>query len=61
MRIHTLVLAAAVISSSGVQMLSQMSGPPSSPPVGTKEDPAKALDAVDDGIPGSGGGEGDAR
>ena len=46
MRIRTLVLAAAVISSSGVQMCSQMSGPPPSPPVGTKEDPAKALEGL---------------
>src|ERR1700749_1624934 len=46
MRIRTLVLATAVISSSGVQMRSQMSGPPPSPPVGTKEDPAKALDGL---------------
>jgi hypothetical protein len=46
MLIRTLVLAAAVISSSGVQMRSQMSGPPPSPPVGTKEDPAKALDGL---------------
>src|SRR6201998_334719 len=46
MRIRTLVLAAAVISSSGVQMRSQMSGPPPSPPVGTKEDPAKAIDGL---------------
>lgn len=46
MRIRTLVLAAAVISSSGVQMRSQTSGPPPSPPVGTKEDPAKALDGL---------------
>ena len=46
MGIRTLVLAAAVISSSGVQMRSQMSGPPPSPPVGTKEDPAKALEGL---------------
>ena len=46
MRIRALLLAAAVISSSGLQMLSQMSGPPPSPPVGTKEDPAKALDGL---------------
>src|SRR5271163_608063 len=46
MRIRTLVLAVAVISSSGVQMRSQMSGPPPSPPVGTKEDPAKAVDGL---------------
>lgn len=44
MRIRALLLAAAVISSSGVQMRSQMSEPPPSPPVGTKEDPAKAVD-----------------
>jgi len=46
MRIRTLVLAAAVISSSCVQIRSQTSGPPPSPPVGTKEDPAKALDGL---------------
>ena len=46
MRIRTLVLAAAVISSGGLQLRSQMSGPPPSPPVGTKEDPAKALDGL---------------
>lgn len=46
MRIRTLVLAAAVISSSGVQMRSQTSGPPGSPPVGTKEDPAKGVDGL---------------
>src|ERR1700722_18494980 len=46
MRIRTLVLAAAVISSSGVLIRSQVSGPPPSPPVGTKEDPAKAVDGL---------------
>jgi DinB family protein len=46
MRIRALLLAAAVISSSGLQMLSQMSGLPPSPPVGTNEDPAKALDGL---------------
>ena len=46
MRIRTLALAAAVISSGGMQMRSQMSGPPPSPPVGTKEDPAKAVDGL---------------
>src|SRR6201996_9821466 len=46
MLIRTLVLATAVISSSGVQMRSQMSGPPPSPPVGTKEDPGKALEGL---------------
>jgi hypothetical protein len=43
MRIRTLVLAAAVILSSGMQMRSQMSGPP---PLGRKEEPAKALDSL---------------
>src|ERR1700719_4465572 len=46
MRIRTLLLATAVISSSGLQVRSQMSGPPPSPPVGTKEDPAKAVDGL---------------
>jgi hypothetical protein len=46
MRIRTLVLAVAVISSCGLQMRSQMSGLPPSPPVGTKEDPAKAVDGL---------------
>ena len=46
MRILTLVLAAAVISSSGVQMRSQTSSPQPSSSVGTKEDPAKALDGL---------------
>ena len=46
MRIRTLVLAAAVVSSSGVQMRSQTSGPAPSPAVGTKEDPAKAVDSL---------------
>jgi hypothetical protein len=32
--------------SGGVQMRAQMSGPPPSPPVGTKEDPAKAVDGL---------------
>ena len=44
MRICTLVLAVAVISTSGVEMRAQMSGSP--PPVGTKEDPAKAVDGL---------------
>ena len=46
MRIRTLVLAASVISSCGLQTRSQMSEPPPSPPVGTKEDPAKAVDGL---------------
>src|SRR5215469_14984082 len=46
MRIRTLVLAASVISSCGLQMRSQMSGPPPSPPLGSNEDPAKAVDGL---------------
>src|ERR1700683_94664 len=46
MRIRALLLATAVISSGGLQMRSQMSGPPPSPPVGTREDPAKAIDGL---------------
>jgi uncharacterized damage-inducible protein DinB len=46
MRIRTLVLAVAVISSCGLQMRSQASGTPSLPPVGTKADPAKAVDEL---------------
>ena len=46
MRIRVLVLACAVMISGGVQMRAQMSGPPPSPPVGTKEDPAKAVDGL---------------
>jgi hypothetical protein len=46
MRIRALLLAVAVISSSGLQMHSQMSGLPPSPPVDTKEDPAKAVDGL---------------
>ncbi len=46
MHIRILVLAGAVILSGGVQMRAQMGGPPPSPPVGTKEEPAKALDGL---------------
>jgi hypothetical protein len=46
MRIQTLVLAAAVISSSGIQMRAQVRGAPPSPSVGTKENPAKAADGL---------------
>src|ERR1700727_3124969 len=46
MRIRALILAGAVMLSGGVQMRAQMSGPPPSPPVGTKEDPAKAVDGL---------------
>ena len=46
MRMHALVLAGAVMMGGGVSMRAQMSGPPPSPPVGTKEEPAKALDGL---------------
>src|ERR1700728_4783842 len=46
MRIRALILSVAVMVSGGMQMRAQMSGPPPSPPVGTKEDPAKAVDGL---------------
>ena len=46
MRIRALVLAGAFLVSGGVQMRAQMSGPPPSPPIGTKEDPANAVDGL---------------
>jgi len=46
MRIRTLVLASAVMMTGGMQVRAQLSGPPPSPPVGTKEDPAKAMDGL---------------
>ncbi len=46
MHLRTLLLAGAVTLSSATQMQSQMSGPPPSPPVGTKEEPAKAVDGL---------------
>jgi uncharacterized damage-inducible protein DinB len=46
MRIRALILAVAVMVTGGTQMRAQMSGPPPSPPVGTKEDPAKAVDGL---------------
>ena len=46
MRIRALIFAAAVIVSGGMQMRAQMSELPPSPPVGTKEDPAKAVDGL---------------
>src|SRR5208282_5500861 len=46
MRIRALIFAVAVIVSGGMQMRAQMSEPPPSPPVGTKEDPAKAVDGL---------------
>jgi hypothetical protein len=46
MRIRALVLAGALLVSGGVQMRAQMSAPPPSPPIGTKEDPAQAVDGL---------------
>ena len=46
MRIRALVLVGALLVSGGVQMRAQMSGPPPSPPIGTKEDPANAVDGL---------------
>ena len=46
MRIRALIFAAAVIVSGGMHMRAQMSELPPSPPVGTKEDPAKAVDGL---------------
>jgi uncharacterized damage-inducible protein DinB len=46
MRIRALVLAGALLVSGGVQMRAQMSGPPPSPSIGTKEDPAQAVDGL---------------
>jgi hypothetical protein len=46
MRIHALVLAGAVMVSGGMQVRAQMSAPPPSPPLGTKEDPSKAMDGL---------------
>jgi hypothetical protein len=46
MRIRALVLAGTLLVSGGVQMRAQMSGPPPSPPIGTKEDPANAVDGL---------------
>jgi hypothetical protein len=46
MHIRILVLAGAVMLSGGVQVRAQMSEPPPAPAVGTKEEPAKALDGL---------------
>src|SRR5579863_466959 len=46
MRIRALVLAVAVMASDGMQMRAQVSEPPPSPQMGTKEDPAKAIDGL---------------
>ena len=45
MRVRALVLACAVLAG-GLQLRAQMGGPPPSPPVGTREEPAKALDGL---------------
>ncbi|UWZ84793.1 DinB family protein [Occallatibacter riparius] len=46
MRIRALVLAVAVIVSGVTQMRAQMSEQPPAPPIGTKEDPSKAMDSL---------------
>jgi hypothetical protein len=46
MNVRALVLACAVVVSGGVQIQAQMDGPPAAPAVGTKEEPAKALDGL---------------
>jgi hypothetical protein len=46
MRIRALVLAGALMVSGGLQMRAQMSGPAPVPQIGTKEDPAKAVDSL---------------
>ena len=44
--LRALVLAGAVMVSGSVEMRAQMSGPPPAPVVGTKEEPAKAMDGL---------------
>jgi len=46
MRIRALIFAVALMVSGGMQMGAQMGELPPSPPVGTKEDPAKAVDGL---------------
>ena len=46
MCIRALVLAGVLMVGGGMQMRAQMSGPPPSPPIGTKEDPARAVDGL---------------
>ena len=46
MHLRALVLAGVVMLSGGVQLQAQMDAPPPSPPVGTREEPAKALDGL---------------
>jgi hypothetical protein len=46
MRFRALALAGALMVGGGLQMRAQMSGPAPAPPIGTKEDPAKAVDGL---------------
>ena len=46
MRIRALVLAGALIVTGAMQLQAQVSGTPPASPMGTKEDPAKAVDAL---------------
>jgi hypothetical protein len=46
MHIRILVFAVAVMLNGGVQMRAQMSGLPPAPSIGTKEEPAKAVDGL---------------
>jgi uncharacterized damage-inducible protein DinB len=46
MRVFALVLTGAVLMGGGLPMRAQRNGPPSSPAVGTREEPAKALDGL---------------
>ena len=46
MAIRALVLAVAVVASGGMPMCAQMGGSQPAPPLGTKEDPAKAMDSL---------------
>lgn len=46
MRIYALVLACAVLVSGGMQARAQLSAIPPAPPLGTTENPAKAMDAL---------------
>jgi hypothetical protein len=46
MRIRALVLAGTLMVCGGLQMRAQMSGLAPSPPIGTKEDPARAVDGL---------------
>ncbi len=46
MRMSVLVLAGALMVSGGIQMWAQVSWPPPPPAIGSKEDPAKAVDGL---------------